>query len=565
VNRRPLLVVPALLAIALLITAVGFGVGSASPGQAGVGGAPVASTAQVPVAPVATAAGAVGPSSAASAAGSAAAGSAAAESARPSGPAPAAGSAPPIGAVPIVPVTNFRGTATSTTRAEVASVLAGTSSRYAALELVADEAGAVLAALDLARPSDSTRLVLARDPATLAADLTKSGKRLGFVRAEAVGPEVRALAWAGRALFGVGRVGRLADWPLQAALPMPASGEGFDPATTWTLFAGGDILLDRGVYQTVEVKGKGVDFPFDGGSAEITGRFCCSSFGWEIPRTRRTGDAGAVRRLIEDADLAIANFENPAPDQPRYHTSGTVFSADPALIAGLAKAGIDYVSLANNHIRDAGGPAILQTIENLTRDGIASSGSGANLAAARRPGLFKVDGTTVAILAYDAIAAGYHATATRSGSAPLVASYVRQDVRAARAAGADVVIVFPHWGTEYRSKPFAAQQKLARAIIDAGADMVIGNHAHWAGAMEVYKGRPIWYALGNFVFDQTWSEPTMEGITLELTFRGAALAQVRVRPHIILDKAQPNFLDPAGDGRVVLGQVYSASKGLLPW
>ncbi|HEY6012764.1 MAG TPA: CapA family protein, partial [Candidatus Limnocylindrales bacterium] len=126
-------------------------------------------------------------------------------------------------------------------------------------------------------------------------------------------------------------------------------------------------------------------------------------------------------------------------------------------------------------------------------------------------------------------------------------------------------IVFPHWGIEYRNKPFEAQQRLARDIIDAGADMIIGNHAHWAGAVEIYKGKPIWYALGNFVFDQTWSEPTMEGITLELTFRGATLAQVRIRPHIILDKAQPNFMDPAGDGKVVLGQVYSASKGLLPW
>ena len=79
--------------------------------------------------------------------------------------------------------------------------------------------------------------------------------------------------------------------------------------------------------------------------------------------------------------------------------------------------------------------------------------------------------------------------------------------------------------------------------------------------MEVYKGKPIWYALGNFVFDQTWSEPTMEGITLELTFRGKKLAQVRMRPHIILDKAQPNFLDPAGDGRVVMGQVFDALEG----
>jgi poly-gamma-glutamate capsule biosynthesis protein CapA/YwtB (metallophosphatase superfamily) len=83
--------------------------------------------------------------------------------------------------------------------------------------------------------------------------------------------------------------------------------------------------------------------------------------------------------------------------------------------------------------------------------------------------------------------------------------------------------------------------------------------------MEVYKGKPIWYALGNFVFDQTWSEPTMEGITLELTFRGPTLVQARMRPHIILDKAQPNFLDPAGDGRIVMGQVFDASKGMLPW
>jgi poly-gamma-glutamate synthesis protein (capsule biosynthesis protein) len=346
---------------------------------------------------------------------------------------------------------------------------------------------------------------------------------------------------------------------------MPAADSAFDPKATWTLFAGGDILLDRGVYQTVKLRGKGVDFPFDGGAAEITSRYCCSTFGWVLPRTQRTGNPGAVRALIEGADLAIANFENPAPDQPRYHTSGTVFSADPALIAGLANAGIDYVSLANNHIRDAGGTGLLQTIANLKANGIAASGSGRTLAAARRPGRFIVQGTSVAILAYDAIAAGYHATPTRIGSAPLVASYVREDVRAARAAGAELVIVFPHWGTEYESKPFAAQQRLARMIIDAGADMVIGNHAHWAAAMEVYKGRPIWYALGNFVFDQTWSEPTMEGITLELTFRGATLAQVRIRPHIILDKAQPNFLDPAGDGRVVMGQVYSASKGLLPW
>jgi poly-gamma-glutamate synthesis protein (capsule biosynthesis protein) len=123
----------------------------------------------------------------------------------------------------------------------------------------------------------------------------------------------------------------------------------------------------------------------------------------------------------------------------------------------------------------------------------------------------------------------------------------------------------PHWGVEYTTGPTALQQKLGRAAIDAGADMVIGNHPHWVGAMEVYKGKPIWYALGNLVFDQTWSIPTIEGITLELTFDGTRLVQAVIRPHILLDRAQPNFMDPAGDGKAVLKQLYDASGALLPW
>jgi poly-gamma-glutamate synthesis protein (capsule biosynthesis protein) len=325
-------------------------------------------------------------------------------------------------------------------------------------------------------------------------------------------------------------------------------------------------MLDRGVAETLKIHGKGADFPFDGGTAEIAS-ICkdCSPLGWDTPRTRRTGGAGVVRHLIESASLAIANFENPAPNVFRYHTSGTTFSADPKLIEGLANVGIDWVGIANNHIRDAGGIGILQTIGNLRKHGIEASGAGKDLKAARTPALLEAGGVKVAFLAYDTIAKSYGAGPDRAGSAQMSAGALRTDVSAARKAGAQVVIVFPHWGTEYDPTPFAGQQNLARAAIDAGADMVIGNHAHWAGAVEVYKGRPIWYALGNFVFDQTWSIPTMEGITLELTFHGPTLVQARMRPHIILDQAQPNLLDPAGDGRMVLGQIYDASKGLLPW
>ncbi|MBA2315676.1 MAG: CapA family protein [Chloroflexi bacterium] len=464
-----------------------------------------------------------------------------------------------------MPVTQFRSPLDSTSLAEVQAVLAGTSDRYAALALVEADADAILAALGVARPADPARLVVEPDAAVLAMGLAEDRKRLAFLRADQVDPSVRALAWGRHALFGVDRVSGLDAWTLFVELPVDGATERYDPAAAWTLVAGGDILLDRGVYKTVKIDGKGVDFPFDGGTAEITSRYCCSSFGWELPRTERTGNAGAMRALLQGADLAIANFENPAPNDFSFHTRGTSFTADPSLIDGLARAGLDWVSLANNHIRDAGGQGILETIDNLEARGLRHGGAGADLDAAREPSLLDAGGTTVAILAYDAIAADYAAAPDRAGSAPLSASACQADARAARAAGAEVVIVFPHWGVEYDATPFDQQQGLARACLDAGADMIIGNHAHWAGALEIHDGKPIWYALGNFVFDQTWSEPTMEGITVELTFQAAELRQARMRPHIILDKAQPNFLEPNGDGAVVMGQIFEASEGLLDW
>ena len=548
-NRLPLLVVAGLLAIGLAVTI--------SEGELGFGAASSASPSTGP-SPSGSAVAAATPP----AGGSASPSVAPTATPGPSSPAPTA----TLAETAIVPVTQFRSPVTATNRAEVATVLAGTSSRYEALTLVDDQADAILAALGVSRPSDPARLVLAKDAASLSRDLAKHRKRLGFIRAEDVTPAVRALAWGDRSLFGVDRVKKAADWRLNAELPRRADETGFDPSATWTLFAGGDILLDRGVYETLRVKGRGPNFPFAGGTAEITSR-CrnCSPLGWDLPRTRRTGNAGAVREVISGADIAMANFENPAPNRFTWHKAKTVFTADPTLIDGLVKAGIDYVGIANNHIGDAGNNGILQTIANLKKRGLKYSGAGKDLAAAQRPAILDANGTKVAILAYDAIAPGYHAAKGEPGSSKLTIKAVQAGVKAARKAGAKVVIVFPHWGTEYRYSPFQNQQRLARQIIDAGADMIIGNHAHYAAAVEVYKGKPIWYALGNFVFDQTWSEPTMEGISLELTFQGAELQQIRMRPHIILDKAQPNFMDPAKDGRFVLGPIYDASKGLLPY
>ncbi len=465
----------------------------------------------------------------------------------------------------IVPVTSFRSAATGVTSADVRSIAAG-SGAYTALVLVDGDADAILTALGVERSALGKHLVVVADADALAASVAKTRTQLGFLRADEVTASVRALAWDGKAMFGVGRVASIDAWPLVAQLgPAAGAASDYDPATAWTLFAGGDILLDRGVSLAIRGSSAGSDFPFNGGTAAITGHTCCSSFGWKLPRTKRTGNAGIVRDLVSGADIAIANFENPAPNAFRFHDHGTTFSANPAYIAGLAKAGIDWVSLANNHIGDAGRTAILQTMANLDKQGILHSGAGKNTADAHKPALLEAGGETIAILGYDTIAPTYAAGTSKPGSAQMTSAALKADVAAARKAGADIVIVFPHWGIEYRATPTASQKRLAHAAIDAGADLVIGNHPHWAEAMEVYKGKPIWYALGNFVFDQTWSEPTMEGITLELTFNGKQLVQVRMRPHLILDRAQPNFMDPATDGKVVMNQVFSASKGLLDW
>ena len=468
--------------------------------------------------------------------------------------------------VAIVPVTNFRSPLSSVKPIDVRALVAG-STAFDHVVLVDADADAVLDAVKLDRGALGKKLKTVASPQALAKYLSKHRSDLGFLRADDVRPSVRALGWGKSSLFGGDRVPSLAAWPLKATLQVPEGQQpAYDPARAWTMVAGGDILLDRGVKLAIDGHGSGTDFPFNGGTVDITGT-CknCSPMGWDTAYTRRTGNAGAFRDLTKGADIAIANFENPAPDDWRFHPSGTVFSANPANIAALQDAGFDWVSMANNHIGDAGDNGILQTMKNLNKHDIAHSGAGKNTKAAHKASLIKAGGVTVGLLGYDTIAPSYWSASDSPGSAHMTVGALKRDIARARAAGADMVVVMPHWGIEYTARPTALQQKLGRAAIDAGADMVIGNHPHWVGAMEVYKGKPIWYAMGNLVFDQSWSIPTEEGITVENTFDGTRLVQSRMRPHLILDRAQPNLMDPAGDGKAVLKQLYKASGSLLPW
>jgi poly-gamma-glutamate synthesis protein (capsule biosynthesis protein) len=119
----------------------------------------------------------------------------------------------------------------------------------------------------------------------------------------------------------------------------------------------------------------------------------------------------------------------------------------------------------------------------------------------------------------------------------------------------------PHWGAEYLATPEPGQVELAHAAIDAGADLVVGNHAHWPKGIEMYGGKPIFYGTGNFLFDQSWSEETSTGIFVDVTLYEDRVVQARPVPFIILDKSQPNFLVPEAGGERALNTIFSASLG----
>jgi len=467
--------------------------------------------------------------------------------------APSATPTPPEAAIPaptpssiaLVPVVGFWSTTAGLSRAELDAALAGTSLAYRH----------VLVAGTLPGATPST-------PGEIRAAVNADPRTLGLLPAGEVTPDVRALAMDGFDLFGNDRLRDLTAWRLFVPATPGFDPRPFDPVATWTLVAGGDVMLDRSIYRRTVREGKGADYPWDGGFAEITGRRCCSGAGYSLPVVRRLGHDGAVRALFADADLALVNLEGPAIDAFRWHPHGLTFTFDPALLVGLQNAGIDVVTIGNNHIGNADPGGVTATIRHLDELGVAHVGAGRDDAAARAPAWFEIAGQRIALFGYDAIRPADNASARRAGSAGLVSARYRADVAEARDAGADVVIVLPHWGVEYRAAPTARQRAHAQRLVAAGTTVVLGSHSHWAGATELIDGRPVLYSLGNLIFDLTRSEETVEGVIVEITFVGARPTQVRLHPTVMVDLVQPNLLEAAGDGAVVIKRIRKASDAL---
>ncbi|MDP9375784.1 MAG: CapA family protein [Chloroflexota bacterium] len=198
-----------------------------------------------------------------------------------------------------------------------------------------------------------------------------------------------------------------------------------------------------------------------------------------------------VAPRLQTADLTIANLECSLSDNTDKPTSPTtfLFTTNTAAAAGLTLAGIDGVSLANNHSMNFGKLGLFDTLDVLDQHGITHFGAGADLAAARRPGLFRVKGLTIAFLGYDGISAEeYGAGPDWAGTCPLDRALLVEDIAAAKAAGADLVIPFFHWSEEYVAVPSGSMRRVAHLAIDEGAALVVGSHPHWVQGVEWYKG-----------------------------------------------------------------------------
>jgi len=262
-----------------------------------------------------------------------------------------------------------------------------------------------------------------------------------------------------------------------------------------TVILTGDILLDRGVRR--QIQAKGIDYLF---TPEIDSIFAHS-------------------------DIVVGNLECPATDVRTPAMKKFVFRADPEWLFDLRRHGITHLNLANNHSVDQRRGGLESTIENCRRAGIVPIGAGPNMEAAVQPVLLNSPlqtsprgGTNNIPPRGDGrrgvniwLFASLQLTLENFTYLPDETSVSQESIdslcqRISRLRKSDptaYIIVSPHWGIEHQLAPYPLQRRQARAMIDAGADIVVGHHTHTLQTIENYKGKPIYYSIGNFIFDQS--------------------------------------------------------------
>ncbi len=267
-----------------------------------------------------------------------------------------------------------------------------------------------------------------------------------------------------------------------------------------------------------------------------------------------------VKPVFDAADYTIGNLETALGDVGEPAAKRYPFRSPPVAAEALAVGGVDLVSLANNHAQDYGPEALLQGIDLLHAAGVATVGGGANDEAAHAPHVADIGGLRVAFLGYvhvpiEAVTNFDTQTWAATADAPGLAwgdpARIRADVAAARPE-ADLVVVILHSGYEYIEEPSEEQVAAARAAVDAGADLVVGHHAHILQGIHRYTDGVIAYGLGNFVFD---IDGPPETTILNVWLDRDGVRQLELIPAIILEHGRPRLAEPSEAGPI-LSRVY---------
>lgn len=327
---------------------------------------------------------------------------------------------------------------------------------------------------------------------------------------------------------------------IAAATPTPPDGtvdtahasssSDFPPDET-SILCVGDIMLVGSAKPIIEQRG--VDYPFDG-----------------------------MRSVIKAADLAIGNLEmplgltgDPVPDKD------FTFIGEPKLAGGIANAGFDVLTLANNHMGDYGDDALLETLEVLSANKLRYCGAGPDLQKARQPAIVKSKNAQIAVLAYSkTYPFEFFAGEGDPGTVNGVAEIFVPDIKTAKEQ-ANLVVVSFHWSGEPVTEPRRYQEWLGRLAIDAGADLVFGHHPHVLQGIEVYKGKIIAYSLGDFVFG-SGSENKHTGAVLRVTFRDGETKRGEIIP-INVDNREVQFQPRALSGdaaRAAIDEIRTLSQ-----
>ena len=270
-----------------------------------------------------------------------------------------------------------------------------------------------------------------------------------------------------------------------------------------TISAGGDVNFGDGVTPSLDANGMG--YPFEN-----------------------------VQEIFHGTDFSFVNLEccissGGSPVGGKEYT----FRGPPGSAQALVDGGIKMVSLANNHSKDYGTTAFLDTLAHLKQAGVAWCGAGNNAAEAYSPSVLESGGRKAAFVAFTGVIPdGWPATASSPGCATTTDRQRVVDAIKAARSKADLVIASFHWGIELATAPNEEQRSLAHLAIDSGADLVLGHHPHVVQGFEVYKNRLIAYSMGNYVFSPP-REISGKTLTLVAMFDPNGLVQAKVVPTVI--------------------------------